>query len=70
MKEVITVRPDKSRLINILEDINKGRIKIPVFQRDYVWEEKQILELFDSMEKGYPIGSLLFWKPENEYQFY
>lgn len=67
-KELITVRPSKSNLVNLLEDIHKGRIKIPLFQRDFIWEQKQMLELFDSIEKGYPIGSLLFWKPEEEYE--
>lgn len=67
MKESITVRPDKIRLINLLEDIKNGRIKIPIFQRDFVWDARQMKELFDSMEKGYPIGSLLFWKPEEGY---
>ncbi|HCY41236.1 MAG TPA: DUF262 domain-containing protein [Prolixibacteraceae bacterium] len=67
MKESITVRPDKIRLINLLEDIKNGSIKIPIFQRDFVWDSRQMKELFDSMEKGYPIGSLLFWKPEEEF---
>jgi hypothetical protein len=69
-KENITVRPNKDRLINILDDINKGRIKIPLFQREFVWKDKQMIELFDSMQKGYPIGSLLFWKPQEEYKYY
>lgn len=70
MKELISVKPEKNRLINLLEEINKGEIKIPLFQRDFVWEDKQMLDLFDSMKKGYPIGSLLFWMPEDDYRCY
>lgn len=63
LKNKIYVKPEKSRLINLLEDIKSGRIRIPVFQRDFVWKKNQRLELFDSLNSGYPIGSLLFWKP-------
>jgi uncharacterized protein with ParB-like and HNH nuclease domain len=65
LKNKIYVKPEKSRLINLLDDIKSGRIKIPVFQRDYVWKKPQRLELFDSLNSGFPIGSLLFWKPQD-----
>ena len=39
---------------------------IPDIQRSYVWlqnpKEKKIEQLFDSLLRGYPIGSFLFWK--------
>jgi uncharacterized protein with ParB-like and HNH nuclease domain len=62
----INVRPDKDRLINLLNDIKKGKIVVPKFQRDIVWNIKQRLDLFDSISKGFPIGSLLFWNPEKD----
>lgn len=52
------------RLSYYLDDFEKGRIRIPLFQRDVVWNEKQKLKLFDSLKKGYPIGTILFWRPE------
>ena len=61
------ITTDRTRLINILEDIKLGKIITPVFQRDFVWEVNKILELFDSIVKGFPIGSILFWKPEDEF---
>jgi len=64
----INVKPDKDRLINLISEIENGSIKIPVFQRDFVWKSSQMLQLFDSILKGYPIGSLLFWKPNEEFQ--
>lgn len=69
MKGVINVKPDKIRLTHILEEIKKGSIKIPIFQREFLWTGINILALFDSIEKSYPIGSLLFWKPEEEYRY-
>lgn len=40
---------------------------LPAIQREFVWAPEQILSLFDSIMRGYPIGSFLFWelKPEN-----
>lgn len=64
LKNKIYVKPEKSRLINLLDDVRSGRIRIPVFQRDFVWKKTQRLELFDSLNSGFPIGSLLFWKPQ------
>lgn len=47
---------------------------LPAIQREFVWYGEQIEELFDSLMRGYPIGSLLFWriKPERlkDFQFY
>jgi hypothetical protein len=64
MNDRITVKPDDIYLEDLLEDIAKGVYKIPKFQREFVWKSSQMIELFDSILKGYPIGSLLFWKTE------
>ncbi|EGS1170481.1 DUF262 domain-containing protein, partial [Enterococcus faecalis] len=41
---------------------------------EFVWKPEQIERLFDSIMKGYPIGSFLFWNVQNEninkYEFY
>ncbi|WQX71924.1 DUF262 domain-containing protein [Helicobacter pylori] len=45
-------------------------IFLPDIQREYVWlkkaDEKKIEKLFDSILRGYPIGSFLFWKLPKE----
>lgn len=56
------------RLFHYLEDFEKGVIRIPAFQRDFVWDNEKKLELFDSIKRGYPIGSILFWRPENNFE--
>lgn len=40
---------------------------LPAIQREFVWKPEQIIKLFDSILRGYPIGSFLFWElqPEN-----
>lgn len=50
-------------LSSLLENLRDGIIQVPPFQREFVWTRKQIVELFDSISKGYPIGSILLWRP-------
>lgn len=51
---------------NLLADIDEGRMKIPIFQRDFVWTPAQTAVLLDSIIKGYPIGTFIFWKTHDE----
>jgi hypothetical protein len=50
---------DLAELVDLARD---GRIRVPHFQRDFRWESKDVRRLFDSIIKGYPIGSLLLWR--------
>ncbi len=53
--------PTSEKLDRIINRINSGDIRIPAFQRAYVWKQNQILDLLDSIVKNYPIGSVLLW---------
>ncbi|MDU9789093.1 DUF262 domain-containing protein [Helicobacter pylori] len=59
---------DKS-IKNVVDELNV-RYFLPDIQREYVWlkkaDEKKIEQLFDSILRGYPIGSFLFWKLQKE----
>jgi len=46
----------------LLEDIALGEIGLPDIQRPFVWDTTRVRDLFDSMHRGYPIGTLLFWE--------
>lgn len=46
----------------LLRQVREGAIRIPHFQRPLNWTDSDRLELFDSIYRGYPIGTLLFWK--------
>jgi uncharacterized protein with ParB-like and HNH nuclease domain len=37
---------------------------LPAIQREYVWNPDQIIQLFDSLMRNYPIGSFLFWESQ------
>ncbi|HSV64749.1 MAG TPA: DUF262 domain-containing protein [Mycobacteriales bacterium] len=39
----------------------RGQIRVPHFQRDFRWRQEDVRRLFDSIVRGYPIGSLLLW---------
>ena len=49
----------------IVEKINKS-ILLPDIQRPFVWTEEQIYKLFDSLMRGYPISTFLFWELTKE----
>jgi len=46
----------------LFADIDSGRMKIPQFQRDFVWDKGQTAKLIDSVIKGFPVGTLIIWK--------
>lgn len=54
-----------------LRQIEDGGLVLPAIQREFVWRPDQIVRLFDSVMRGYPIGSFLSWKvkPETARQF-
>ena len=46
----------------LVDQLLDGQIVIPSIQRDYVWREKQIPPLLESIYRDYPIGSILIWE--------
>jgi hypothetical protein len=53
--------PDIQRLEQLVSDIRRGEIRLPKFQRPFVWDKEDMLNLWDSIYNGYPIGSVLLW---------
>ncbi|TDE38929.1 DUF262 domain-containing protein [Antarcticimicrobium sediminis] len=45
---------------DLLADVNT-KYFLPAIQRPYVWSADQVITLIDSLMKGYPISSLMFW---------
>lgn len=54
-------QPTIERISSLISRIQAGDIKIPQFQRGFIWKEKQVKTLLESIYEGYPISSLLFW---------
>lgn len=57
-----------------IESIQRGKLVLPAIQREFVWKPAQITALFDSVMRGYPIGSFLSWNVEpdtaSQFRFY
>lgn len=49
-------------IYELIDRVASGELRIPRFQRPYVWSPEDMIELFDSIFNGYPIGSLLIWE--------
>lgn len=57
----------QSRTINqVLPEINES-IFLPAIQREFVWDTDQIVQLFDSVLREYPIGSFIFWNLNGDF---
>ena len=52
-------------LFSLIGKVNQS-LFLPHIQRPFVWEEEQMLRLFDSLMRGYPIQTLLFWRTTDE----
>ena len=52
------------KLIHLSTELEQGTIKIPRFQRDFVWTVGKSAGLIDSILKGYPIGALIYWRTD------
>lgn len=61
------------QIAEALKDQQKGNVKIeiPKFQRNLVWAKEQKRDFIDSLKRGYPIGTLLFYEsPETDIRKY
>jgi len=54
--------PQSVTFTSLFAEIENGTIKIPQFQRDFVWSKARSAKLLDSIVKGYPIGTFILWK--------
>ena len=52
------------KISELIDGIRKRDVVLPEFQREYVWTKEQAKQLMVSLVKGYPVGSLLFWKTD------
>lgn len=53
----------------ILDNVKNGNLRVPAFQRGFVWDADRVAFLMDSIYKDYPIGSLLLWRTKERLNF-
>jgi len=63
-RDEIRLEPTVVYIDDLLAEVSAGRLRVPIFQRPFEWRPEQMLDLFDSIESGFPIGSLLLWQTE------
>lgn len=61
MNNQISHKPSAMFIRQIIKEITDGKIAVPAFQRNYVWTKEQVIDLFDSIKRGFPIGTVLLW---------
>lgn len=64
MSSGLETRPGATTLDldDLVELAWSGQIRVPHFQRDFRWTRQDVIRLFDSVVKRYPVGSLLLWR--------
>jgi hypothetical protein len=55
-------RIEQRTLEDLVREVQRGVVRIPQFQRGFTWETRDVVKLFDSVFRGYPIGTLLLWR--------
>jgi uncharacterized protein with ParB-like and HNH nuclease domain len=55
------IQPAALKIDGLVDRIRDGDIRILAFQRGFVWNQEQIIQLLDSIYCNYPIGSILLW---------
>ena len=44
--------------------IERGELRLPEMQRQYVWRSTRVRDLLDSLYRGYPSGVILLWETD------
>ena len=57
-------RAESLKVEDLISAAEEGRLRVPEFQRPLRWSSENVVELFDSIVRGFPIGSLLLWSKE------
>ena len=54
------------KLNRVFSELESGNMRIPRFQRAYVWERAKIVKLLNSIYNQYPIGSFFLWDTDTQ----
>jgi len=55
------IQVQRLELPSLLNEMATGKLQVPRFQRNFVWELTKTRALFDSMYKEFPIGTFFLW---------
>lgn len=66
MKPLTTFDSIKVSLLDLLRPIKDGKIQLPDFQRDWVWDDERIISILSSISLSYPIGTVMMLQAGGE----
>src|SRR5215210_9083802 len=70
----MSMPPNTMSIGPLMREVENNDYYLPAIQREFVWPQHKIEALFDSLLRGYPIGTMLRWKVEedarHDFQFY
>ncbi|MFC1727146.1 DUF262 domain-containing protein [Patescibacteria group bacterium] len=58
------------KLPDLVHDVGKGNLRIPNFQRHFVWKKPKVIKLLQSMYLQFPIGTFFFWDSPRQYHHF
>ena len=61
--------PQSRSFEKVMSSIQFGTLKIPQFQREFVWPREKSARLIDSILKGFPIGTFILWRTREQLRF-
>ena len=59
-----TIQTRQMNIRTFVHKLTEAEFLIPSFQREFVWRPEDIIRLWDSLYRFYPIGSILYWKTD------
>jgi hypothetical protein len=62
LRQNLRLEADTETVEDLVGLVRKGLVRVPSFQRGLRWSSEDVLALFDSVYRGYPIGSFLLQK--------
>jgi len=66
MQGMSTYDSSKESLAGILKEIDGGKIQLPEFQREWIWDDAHVGSLLASVTLSYPIGAIMLLQSGNE----
>lgn len=54
------------KINELVAKIERGEIRLPEMQRQYVWRSTRVRDLLDSLYRGYPSGTILTWETDEK----
>lgn len=61
------MKHSQESFLQLVKEAYDGTLQLPTFQRDWKWARNQVISLYDSLRKQFPIGSFLFLDASTEY---